>query len=71
MTEEEKINIKEQFNYIVKNGIAPILKSAGFRKKGNNFHAHAGELDWCINIQKTGGDLIVISINGVLQSILV
>ena len=36
MTEEEKINIKEQFNYIVKNGIAPILKSAGFRKKGNN-----------------------------------
>lgn len=54
MTEEEKINIKEQFNYIVKNGIAPILKSAGFRKKGNNFHAHAGELDWCINIQKDG-----------------
>ena len=35
MTEEEKINIKEQFNYIVKNGIAPLLKSAGFRKKGN------------------------------------
>ena len=54
MTEEEKINIKEQFNYIVKNGIAPLLKSAGFRKKGNNFHAHAGELDWCINIQKDG-----------------
>ena len=23
MTEEEKINIKEQFNYIVKDGIAP------------------------------------------------
>ena len=46
MTEEEKINIKEQFNYIVKDGIAPILKSAGFRKKGNNFHAHVRELDW-------------------------
>ena len=54
MTEEEKINIKEQFNYIVKDGIAPILKSAGFRKKGNNFHAHVRELDWCINIQKDG-----------------
>ena len=40
MTEEEKINIKEQFNYIVKDGIAPILKSAGFRKKGNNQY-------WC------------------------
>ena len=52
MTEEEKINIKEQFYHIVKDGITPILKSAGFRKKGNNFHAHVEELDWCINIQK-------------------
>lgn len=52
MTEEEKQNIKEQFNDIVSDGIAPILKAAGFRKRGNNFHAHAGEMDWCINIQK-------------------
>ena len=26
MTEEEKINIKEQFNYIVKDGIAPRIR---------------------------------------------
>lgn len=52
MTDEDKQNIKEQFNYIVKDGIAPVLKSAGFKKKGNNFHTHVGELDWCINIQK-------------------
>lgn len=51
MTEEEKLSIKEQFNCIVKDGIVPVLKSAGFKKKGNNFHAHVGELDWCINIQ--------------------
>ena len=55
MTEEEKRNIKEQFHYIIKDGIAPILKSAGFRKKGNNFHVHVGELDWCINVQKEWG----------------
>lgn len=52
MTEEEKQNIKEQFNDIVGDGIAPILKAADFKKRGNNFHAHAGELDWCINVQK-------------------
>ena len=52
MTEEEKLSIKEQFNCIVKDGIVPVLKSAGFKKKGNNFHAHVGELDWCINMQK-------------------
>lgn len=52
MTEEEKQNIKEQFNDIVSNGIAPILKAAGFKKRGNNFHVHVGEMDWCINIQK-------------------
>ena len=52
MTEDEKQSIKEQFNDIVGDGIAPILKAAGFKKRGNNFHAHAGELDWCINIQK-------------------
>ena len=55
MTEEEKKNIKEQFHYIVKDGIASIWRSAGFRKKGNNFHAHVGELDWCINVQKEWG----------------
>ena len=37
MTEEEKLSIKEQFNCIVKDGIVPVLKSAGFKKKGNNF----------------------------------
>ena len=46
MTEEEKLNIK------IKEGIAPILKSAEFKKNGNNFYAHVGELDWCINMQK-------------------
>lgn len=44
MTEEEKLNIKEQFRDIVKNSIAPALKSAGFKKNGNNFYAHVGEL---------------------------
>lgn len=33
MAEEEKLNIKEQFNNIVKDGVAPILKSAGFKKE--------------------------------------
>ena len=52
MTEEEKLNIKKQFCDIIKEGIAPILKSAEFKKNGNNFYAHVGELDWCINMQK-------------------
>ena len=52
MTEEEKLNIKKQFCDIIKGGIAPILKSAEFKKNGNNFYAHVGELDWCINMQK-------------------
>lgn len=49
---EEKQNIKEQFNDIVNDGIAPILKAAGFKKRGNNFHVHVGEMDWGINTQK-------------------
>lgn len=53
MTEEEKQNIKEQFNDIVSNGIVPILKAANFKRRGNNFHAHMGDVDWCINIQKS------------------
>lgn len=52
MTESEQQNIKEQFKDILSNGIAPILKTAGFKKSGCNFHARAGEMDWCINIQK-------------------
>ena len=52
MTEKEKLNIKEQFSDIVKGGMAPVLKSADFKKKGNNFHARVGEMDWCVNIQK-------------------
>ena len=52
MTEKEKLDIKEQFGGIVKGGMAPVLKSAGFKKKGNNFHARVGEMDWCVNIQK-------------------
>lgn len=44
MTKEEKQNIKEQFNDIVNNGIVPILKTAGFKKRGNNFHANTGEI---------------------------
>ena len=35
MTEEEKQNIKEQFNDIVSNGIVPILKAANFKRRGN------------------------------------
>lgn len=52
MTEEDKQNIKEQFKDIVSNGIAPILKVAGFKKRGDNFLCHSGEMDLCINIQK-------------------
>ena len=44
MTEEEKLNIKKQFCDIIKEGIAPILKSAEFKKNGNNFYAHVGEI---------------------------
>ena len=52
MTEEEKINIKEQFNYIVKDGISPILKSAGFRKKGNNIQKDRRGFDGYFNTWK-------------------
>lgn len=52
MTEAEKQDIMNQFKDIVSNGIAPILKTAGFKKGGNNFHAHTGKVDLCINIQK-------------------
>lgn len=52
MTDEDKQNITIKFNDIVRNGIAPILKATGFRERGNNFHAHVGEMDYCINIQK-------------------
>lgn len=45
-------NIKKQFQNILNNGIAPTLKSVGFRKNGLNFHARSGEIDWCVNIQK-------------------
>lgn len=71
MTEEEKLNIKKQFCDIIKGGIAPILKSAEFKKNGNNFYAHVGELDWCINMQKTDGDLMILQTHGNSQSTLV
>ena len=53
MTEEEKINIKEQFNYIVKDGISPILKSVGFRKKGNNIQKDRRGFDGYFNTWKS------------------
>lgn len=37
MTEEEKLNIKKQFCDIIKGGIAPILKSAEFKKTAITF----------------------------------
>lgn len=45
-------NVKNQFQDILNNSIAPLLKTVGFRKKGLNFHARSGEIDWCFNIQK-------------------
>lgn len=45
-------NIKKQFQDILNYSISPMLKSAGFRKRGLNFHTISGEIDWCVNIQK-------------------
>lgn len=63
MTKEEELKIKEvrqteakivkeRYNVILKECIAPILKNAGFERKGHNFHLHVDELEWCISIQK-------------------
>lgn len=37
---------------IVNKGITPVLRQAGFKRNGQNFHRKVGEVDWCINIQK-------------------
>lgn len=37
---------------IINKGITPVLRQAGFKTNGQNFHRQIGEVDWCINIQK-------------------
>lgn len=45
-------NAQEKFNNVIKEGIAPILESNNFKKKGFNFYRDLGDVGHAINIQK-------------------
>lgn len=48
--------MKDEFNKIIKEIIAPILKKNGFKKKGLNFYRNSEQTQQIINFQKSRGN---------------
>lgn len=46
-------DIKSEFDLIIKEVIAPVLKANGFQKSGNNFYRDLGEIGQAFNIQQS------------------
>lgn len=49
---EKMKSASQRFSNVLKEGITPVLKENGFKKKGQNYYKSIGEIGHAVNIQK-------------------